>query len=49
LSDFYYLYAALPDGSVPEGMKLLSQKPDQNSKPTDQEHWGNELADLDLE
>ena len=59
LSDFYYLYGPLKDGSVPKGMKLLSQKnstaaePQAREKPVNNtaqtNHWQDELDDLDLE
>lgn len=49
VSDFYYLYAALPDGTIPAGMKLLSKQPILSADNSKIEHWGNELEDLDLE
>ena len=61
LSDFYYLYGPLKDGSVPEGMKLLSEKVatsqiTQNTENAENtqlnskiDHWQSELDDLDLE
>jgi DNA polymerase III subunit gamma/tau len=59
LSDFYYLYGPLKDGTYPKGMKLLSQKEEIPKQAKQQEdrpnqdnttnHWENELDDLELE
>ena len=59
LSDFYYLYGPLKDGSAPNGMKLLSEKDstidksqitdNQTANTTQTDHWQDELDDLDLE
>jgi len=54
VSDFYYLYAALPDGRIPKGMRLLAEKTQAQKNSPDElksdspNAWDDELDDLDL-
>ncbi|GAB4146578.1 MAG: hypothetical protein OHK0017_07230 [Patescibacteria group bacterium] len=57
VSDFYFLYSPLPDGTVPNGMKLYAEKAGvsgsntqtSNQANSDFDRWKSELDDLELE